>query len=116
MYANTIAEVLKKDDFLLNLDNKQIFLQLLTSEMNVEGIESVQSGGDADIRIAEIAIEIAELKRTVVIGEDTDLFILLIHYSNKIEVHNDPFFKSDKKDKIKAKIWERKFITQTTCL
>ena len=47
---------MKKDDFLLNLDNKQRFLQLLTSEMNVEGIEAVQSDGDADVLIAETAI------------------------------------------------------------
>ena len=103
---------MKKDDFLLNLDNKQGFLQLLTSEMNVAGIDAIQSNGDADVLIAGTAIEIARLKSTVVIGEDTDLLILLIHYSNKIEVHNDLYFKSDQKAKLQAKIWEIKFITQ----
>ena len=42
----------------------------------------MQSGGDADTFIAITAVDIENSKTTMVIGEDTYLIILLIHFVN----------------------------------
>ena len=82
---------------------------MLTAEMNTVGICAMQSGGDADIFIATTPVDIANSKRTVVIGEDTDLHILLIHFVNKKKVQNDAFFMSDKNIKGESKVWSMRF-------
>ena len=74
---------MKKYEFLLNLKNKQCFLEMVTADMNTVGMCAMQSGGDADTLIATTAVEIANSKATMVIGADTDLFILLAHFINK---------------------------------
>ena len=84
---NTVFNM-KKDEFLLNLKNKQCFLEMPTAEMNTVGMYAMQSSGDADTLITTIAVDIANSKPTVVIGEDTDLLILLIHFVNKKKVQN----------------------------
>ena len=86
----------KKDDFLLNLENKQRFLHLLADKMNAIGLEAKQAEGDADVLIAKTGLEKSQAMPTAVIGEDTDLLILLIHYSNRDIPKFDLFFKSDK--------------------
>ena len=84
---NTVFNM-KKDEFLLNLKNKQCFLEMLTAEMNTVGMYAIQSSGDADTLIITTAVDIVNSKPTVVIGEDTDLLILLIHFVNKKKVQN----------------------------
>ena len=44
---------------------------------------ATQSGGDTDTLITTTVADIANWKLTVVIGKDTDLLILLIHFVNK---------------------------------
>ena len=83
---------MKMDKLLLNLQNKQCFLEMLTTEMNTVGMCGMQSGRDADSLIASTAVDIANSKPTVVIGQDTDLLILLIHFVNKKKIQHDVFF------------------------
>ena len=78
---NTVFNM-KKDELLLNLKNKQCFLDMLTAEMNTVGMCAMQSGGDADTLLAITAVDIANSKPTVVAGEDTDLVILHIYFVN----------------------------------
>ena len=96
---------MRKDEFLLNLKNKQCFLEMLTAEMNTVGMCAMQSGGDADTLIATTAVDIANSKPTVITGEDADLLILLTHFVNKKKVQNDVFFMSDKNVKGESKVW-----------
>ena len=100
---------MEKDEFLLNLKHKQCFLEMLTTEMNAVGICAMQSGGDADTLIATTAVDIANSKPTVVIGEDTDLLILFIHFVNKEKVQYYVFFMSDKNIKGEPKVWSLRF-------
>ena len=37
--------------------------------------------GDTDVQIVSKALELAEEKNTVLVGEDTDLLVLLLHHS-----------------------------------
>ena len=106
--ANAVFNM-KKDEFLLNLKIKQCFLEMVTAEMNTEGMCAMQSGGDADTLIATTEVDIANSNPTVVIGEDTDLLILLIHFVNKTKVQNDVFFMSDKNTTGESKVWSIRF-------
>ena len=58
---NTVFNM-KKDEFLLNLKNKQYFLEMLTAEMNTVGIYAEQSSGDVDTYIATTAVDIAHVR------------------------------------------------------
>ena len=102
---NTVFNI-KKDEFLLNLKNKQCFLEMLTTEMNsvnTVGMCAMQSGGDADTLIATTAVDIANSKPAMVIGEDTDLLILLIHFVNEKKVQHDVYFMLDRNIKVNPK-------------
>ena len=74
---------MKKDEFLLNLKNKQCVLEMLTAETSTVGMCAMQSGGDVDTLIATTTVDIGNSKPAVIIVEDTDLLILLIHFVNK---------------------------------
>ena len=71
---------MKKKTFLANTSNKQKFLNLLGSEMEQEGIQISHSSGDADYDIVMTACTFAEMLPVVVVGDDTDLLILLQHH------------------------------------
>ena len=56
---------------------------MLATEMNTAGMCALKPSGHADTLIATNAVDIANSKPTVIIGEDTDLLILLIRIVNK---------------------------------
>ena len=74
---------MKKTDFLMKLDNNQWFLEMLVIKMNEAKLKSIQSSGDANFLIVQTAIPSEVTRATVVIGEDTDLLILLLHHVNQ---------------------------------
>ena len=49
--------------------------------MNEHHLQCIQSVGDADLLIVKTAIDSASNKTAVVIGEDTDLMILLLYHA-----------------------------------
>ena len=70
----------KKDEFLANEVNKQRFINLLDSLDRV-GCTTINARGDADVLIVTTAVESARSIDTILVGEDTDLGVLLIFYS-----------------------------------
>ena len=76
---------LKKNEFLGNKVNKQRFLHLLSSFLENAGCTIIHAKGDADILIVKTAVESAKAVNTVLIGDDTDLLILLCYYGDAIE-------------------------------
>jgi hypothetical protein len=70
----------KKDTFLANPENKQNFIQLLSKTMEDRGIKTKQALGDADVLIADTAVESSLSSPTVLLGEDTDLLVLLLYH------------------------------------
>ena len=66
--------------FLANTRNKSIFLAGLEKWLAESKYSVVQSPADADLLIAQTAIRPAELHWIVVVVEDTDVFVLLLHY------------------------------------
>ena len=75
----------KKSDFLLSTHNKQAFLLILGSQLSDSGINVVHSDGDADVDIVCSALRQAENCVVTLVGEDTDLLVLLLwHYDSSL--------------------------------
>ncbi|GFO02494.1 hypothetical protein PoB_002899900 [Plakobranchus ocellatus] len=74
----------RKEHFLANPNTKQAFVQYLGDVLEKDGCQALHAQGDADTLIARTAVScaIAINKTTVVIGEDTDLFVLLLHHAD----------------------------------
>jgi hypothetical protein len=70
----------KKESFLSNSENKQTFIKHLGSYLVDHDVTVRHAAGDADMLIVETAIEHAEQEITYVIGEDTDLLVLLCYH------------------------------------
>ena len=70
--------------------------------------KSYYAKSDADflILIVPEAVETAENSNTVVVGDDTDLLVLLIHHT-KLN-HNEIFFIPEPKKNSKCRIWNVK--------
>ena len=72
---------IKKERFLSNKKNKQKFLNLLKRKLLEQGYDVHSAEEDADLLIVLTAVELAENLSTVLIGDDTDLLVLLCHYA-----------------------------------
>jgi len=85
----------KNDDFLSNDSNKQAMVNKISECLRHKGCHVIQAKADADADIVKAAISVSSYKSTTVIGEDTDLLILLL-YHVKVEHSKDLYFRSDK--------------------
>ena len=85
----------KKEVLLSNNKNKQRFVDLLGARLTAAGHNVVYAPGDADVLIVHTTLQTALLGPTVLIGEDTDLLVLLI--SKIEEQHQDIYFAPKKK-------------------
>ncbi|CAG2201846.1 unnamed protein product [Mytilus edulis] len=97
----------KKDAFLSNEENKQRFINLLSAKFEASNYAVVHAFDDADLNIVQTAVSISEEQHVVVIGEDTDLLVLLCYHAM---MHNkNVYFKSEPKQSIqKIRIWDIK--------
>ena len=95
-----------KQRFLMNSANKQRFIKHLIATFRENGFERVQAPGDADCLIVKTALEKASESQTVV-GEDTDLLLLLLFHVS-FEHRNVPFTSSSKKSG--SKVWDIKAV------
>ena len=108
----------KKDKFLSNPENKQQFINMLGTRLSIN-FPVFNARDDADVLIVKTTIDNAKKSKTVLVGEDTDLLILLCYYAN-LE-HFDIVFKSGSKQQISrcSKIWDIKktklVLGQTVC-
>ena len=86
----------KKDAFLSNKKNKQSFITLLSRTLEQNGCQTSHARGDADLLIVQTAIQSASASDTVLVGDDTDLLILLCFHT-PIESSHDIYFKLETK-------------------
>ena len=73
---------LKKDAFLSNIQNKQRFLDLLGEHLARRGSEIAHATGDADVSIVQTAVTVSDTCEAVLVGDDTDLRVLLFHLAD----------------------------------
>ena len=71
----------KKEVFLANESNKQKFIQLLGELLQMNGCDVKHSRGDADLLIVKSAVAHARDQTTLLIGDDTDLLVLLCYHA-----------------------------------
>ena len=100
----------KKELFLTNVENKQAFINMLSQRLDTKGCRTVHATSDADVLIVKTAVECARVSDTVVVGEDTDLLILLCYHCNMGT--NNIYFISGT-NRVNAKIVKKWDIKQT---
>ncbi|ESP02014.1 hypothetical protein LOTGIDRAFT_157147 [Lottia gigantea] len=96
----------KRDHFLSNGVNKQAFIDLLSKHLEENGCKTFHSDGDADVLIVKNAVQCSIASPTVLIGDDTDLLVLLCFYADLGA--QDIFLKSETKTTQIVKIWDIK--------
>ena len=72
----------KKNDFLANVISKQQFIYLLSEKFQQAECTTVHATGDADLLIVQTAAECAKNGTIIVIGEETDLLVLLCMHAD----------------------------------
>ena len=81
-----------KEQFLVNKLNKQRFISALGVALETTSTV-VYSKADANLYIVLAAIDCAKTKATALVGEDTDLLILLAHHACP-DTHDIVFFRT----------------------
>ena len=95
-----------KDVFLSNSENKQRFIKFLGETLEALGCTVFHDSGDADLLIVQKAVESASCVETVLVGDDPDLLVLLLHHVPMES--KDIFFASERKKNSKGRVWNIK--------
>ena len=95
----------KKDTFLGNTQNKQHFICLLGNFLTEKGLKVKHSDADADLLIVTTAVESANESETHLIGQDTDLLVLLCYYVRQ-DAHRLIFRSDSRHSTVKPKVWD----------
>ncbi|XP_065915240.1 uncharacterized protein [Dysidea avara] len=72
---------MRKETFLANCTNKQKFIIMLGKYLERRNCKVYHSPGDADVMIVQKAVESATVTDTVLVGDDTDLLVLLCYHA-----------------------------------
>ena len=80
----------KKEQFLSNKE------RLISAQLRNRRCNEINVPGDADVDIVKTAVDSSHQHSTTLIGEDTHLLILLLHYANTDPDIKDLYFRSDK--------------------
>ena len=106
-FASDMIIKSKKEEFLANKDNKQKFINLLRDKFEAAGCSTDHASGDADLLIVQTAVNSARNNTTVLVGDDTDLLVLLCYHAD-LNSH-DIFFKPEPKQNAKTRrVWDIK--------
>ena len=111
-FEKDMVAKLKKDEFLSNKANKQRFINHLGDRLQRSGYTVIHATGDADLLIVQTAIQSARSVPTVLVGDDTDLLVLLCYHA-EMDAH-DLFSKPEPKQMSKKRrFWDVKKITSS---
>ena len=83
----------KKEQFLSPASNKE---RLISVHLRSRGCNVINVPGDADVDIVKTAVDSSHQHSTTLIGEYTDLLILLLHYADTNPGIKDLYFRFDK--------------------
>ena len=101
-----MAVCVKKEEFLKNKQNKQMFIDMLGERLEQCGNQVMSASGDADLLIAKTVVEATSKSDTVLVGDDTDLLVLLCFYHKMSAPHNLYFLPEPKK----GSLFPRKYL------
>ena len=71
-----------KSEFLMNKINKQRFVNMLGETLEKNNCKSYYASADADLLIVKKAVGSATTMKTVLVGDDTDLLVLLCYHAS----------------------------------
>lgn len=80
-FSDDMKLTMMKDHFLSNSSNKQSFINMLSRYYRKVGCQTHHSQADADLLIVQTAVASVRRASTVLVGDDTDLLILLCYYA-----------------------------------
>ena len=69
-----------QDRFLSNTENKANFINFLSRYLLQVGYSTINCPGNADSTIVKTALEIADSKQVIVVADDTDVVLMLVHH------------------------------------
>ncbi|KAG1672542.1 hypothetical protein GQR58_015942 [Nymphon striatum] len=109
-FTKEMKLTMKIDIFLSNPQNKQRLLNMLSESLNENNCKTLHAESDVDVLIAT-AVEAANLNTTVLVGDDTDLLILLCHHfkPGRFDLYFQPEPKVTSK---KNRTWNIKLVKQ----
>ena len=84
-------------------------IKLIGSRLQERGCCVIHAEADADVDIVKAAVTMSSYKSTTLVGEDTDLLILLLYYAN--DDCKDLYFRCDK-DQMKPRVYNIKILKQ----
>ena len=87
-FTSEMSMNLKKEDFLSNKLNKQKFIKLLSDHLVHNECKTKHAKADADVLIVQTASDSAYTTSTVVVGDDTDLLVVLCYHTPNINTHD----------------------------
>ena len=105
-FTENMKVTLKKDNFLANPKNKQRFINMLSRFLQEDNCPTYHTEGDADVLIVKTAVESARERNTVLVGDNTDLLVLLCFYTR-----SDSFglyFKPEPTANSRRPVWNKK--------
>lgn len=100
-FDSTMIAKLKKEEFLANKENKKKVIHLLGNKLQQSGCSTIHTEGDVDLLIVQTAIQSSRSITTVLVGDDTDLLVLLCYHA-KMNA-NELFFKAEPKQRLKTR-------------
>lgn len=106
-FTDEMKVTMRKDQFLTNTANKHNFIMMLGQYLESYGCQVVHADADADVVIVQAALDSADSSDTVVIGDDTDLLVLLCFHV-KMDAGEVFLQSSTKKKASENRIWDIK--------
>ncbi len=102
---------MKKEHFLANNTNKQELINMLGNQLEQNKCTVHHAPGDADLLIVQKAVESAVTVDTVLVGDDTDLLILLCYHVS-LDSHSMYFRPEPKKSTKNPRVWNIKAVKE----
>ena len=94
-----------KSEFLMNKINKQRFVNMLGETLEKNNCKSYYASDDADLLIVKKAVESATTMKTVLVGDDTDLLVLLCYHAS-LDTCSLLFKPEPKRNAKKIRVWD----------
>ena len=109
-FTRDMVTMSKKEDLLSNKDNKQRFIRMLGQRLEHLGCETRHAKGDANVLIVETTVQSAMSCETTLVGDDTDLLVLLYFHvkGDSCEVFIKPEVRSGTKKS--PRCWNIKYV------
>ncbi|KAK3751010.1 hypothetical protein QZH41_020170, partial [Actinostola sp. cb2023] len=92
-----------------NTKNKQRFLTMLSDSLCHSQCETWHAESDADLLIVKTAVEFAQTRTTILVGDDTDFLILLLFYVYP-DGYDLLFIPEPKNNSLRRHVWKIKSI------